>query len=187
MFQVNTTQTEAYSDCISTATAKAWLKVGNDDDALIGVLRDAAVHFAEDFTNRRYRTSAFVITAPTWDDLRRLPVGALTGAVTLSYYKEKAGSPSVVSTDDFTTNLLGDVLHVAYRSSMPTADPYRYDAVALTCLGGTAAADMPDAVKTACLMLVGHWFENRTAVQIGANVQDMPIAVDALLAQYRLE
>lgn len=188
MFQITATSSQRYSDALSTADVKDFLRVDNtDEDTLIGVLRDAAVQHCEAHTGRYFRQMAFTITAPDWKDLRRLPFGALTGGTTLQYLKENATVYTTLSSTEYTADLLGDVLHISYRNSPPVADPHRYDAVKLTTTGGTAASAIPENVKIAALMLVGHWFENRYAVHIGASITEMPLAVTALLAQYRLQ
>lgn len=188
MIQITATSSQRYDQALSTADVKAWLKVDTDDeDTLIGVLRDAALNHCEAHTGRYFRQMAFTITAPNWDDLRRLPFGALTGGITLQYLKENATVYTTLASTEYTAELLGDVLHVCYRNSPPVADPYRYDAVKLTTTGGTAAAALPTEVETAALMLVGHWYENRSAVHIGTSITEMPLAVKALLAQFRLQ
>lgn len=188
MFQVLTSSTESYADALPTSEVKEFLRVDNtDEDTLIGVLRDAAVQHCEAHTGRYFRSNAIAVKAPDWNDVRRLPIGPLTGTVTISYFKENASTTTTLPTTEYTSNLLGDVLHVAYRNSPPVADPYRFDAVNLTVIGGTAAASIPENVKIAALMLVGHWFENRYAVHIGSSITEMPLAVTALLAQYRLQ
>ena len=188
MFQITTSSTESYSDALPTSEVKEFLRVDNtDEDTLIGVLRDAAVQHCEAHTGRYFRSTAIVVNAPDWHDLRRLPIGPLSGTITLLYFKENASTSTVLANTEYTSNLLGDVLHVNYRNSPPVADPYRFDAVNLTTTGGTAAASIPENVKIAALMLVGHWFENRYAVHIGSTITEMPLAVTALLAQYRLQ
>jgi len=57
----------------------------------------------------------------------------------------------------------------------------------LSCQGGVTANSMPEDVRTAAMMLVGHWFENRSAVHIGSSIQELPLAVNALLAKYRVQ
>lgn len=188
MFQIAQQTTEEYADGITLADAKAWLKVDHDDDdALIGVLRDAAVNHCEVHTNRYFRTSTFSITAPNFRHLRRLPVGVLNNVTSITYFKENDATEYTLASSEYTTSLLGDVLHVNFRNTVPDVDPYRSDAVKLISGGGVRADLIPEAVRTAALLLVGHWYENRSAVQIGTSVIEMPIAVNALLAQYRLQ
>jgi uncharacterized phiE125 gp8 family phage protein len=50
---------------------------------------------------------------------------------------------------------------------------------------GATAASVPSRYKQAILLLVGHWYENREAVNIGNIVNTLPLAVDALLLSDR--
>lgn len=187
MFQVSTTTTQDYSSSISTDDAKAWLKVDHsDEDAIINALRDAALEQCERHTGRTLRTSTFTITAPRFSDLARLPIGALTSVTSLQYYKENDATLHTLAATEYAAELLGDVMHIRYRQTTPTVDPYRPDAVTLTAFGGTRADEIPDNLRTAALMLLGHWYENRSAVHIGSTVATLPMAVESLLAQSRL-
>lgn len=47
-----------------------------------------------------------------------------------------------------------------------------------------AQATVPAAIKAAILLLVGHWYEHREAVNPGP-MATVPMAVDALIAPYR--
>jgi uncharacterized phiE125 gp8 family phage protein len=59
-------------------------------------------------------------------------------------------------------------------------------AVRVTYIAGYADAHaVPAAIKQAMLLLIRHWFDNPTAVQVGNIVNVMPMAVDALLWTYR--
>jgi uncharacterized phiE125 gp8 family phage protein len=51
--------------------------------------------------------------------------------------------------------------------------------------GSPAASTVPDAIKQAMFLLVRHWFDNPSAVNVGNIVNAMPFAVDALLAPWR--
>lgn len=46
---------------------------------------------------------------------------------------------------------------------------------------GTTAASVPDSIKAAMKLLVGHWFENREEVVTGTIATDIPMAAKALL------
>lgn len=188
MFQTSATTTQTFAQAISDADVKAWLKVDHDDDdALIGALRDAALHHIESHTGRTLRTSTFTITAPTFASIKRLPIGPVTNVTSLEYYPENDAALQTLASTEYTSALLGDVLHIAFRQTTPNVDPYRADAVKLTCGGGTRANEIAEGMRTAALLLVGHWYENRSAVHIGSSIVEMPIAVNALLAQYILQ
>lgn len=188
MYQITTTTTQTYADALSLADVKAWLKVETTaDDDLIGSLRDAALLHCEDQTNRSFLSRAAAIAAPSWQAIRRLPVGPIEGTVALVYYAENESTTTVLPSTEYTAKTLGDVLYISYRTAPPVVDPYRYDAVNLTSSKfGTAAATLPDAVRTAALLLIGHWYENRQAVHIGTRIYETPMAVRSLLAPYTL-
>lgn len=188
MFQTSATTTQTFAQAISDADVKAWLKVDHDDDdTLIGALRDAALHHIENHTGRTLRTSTFVVTAPNFDCIKRLPFGPLTTVSSIEYFAENSDALQTLAASQYEHALLGDVLHIAFRQTTPNTDPYRANAVKLSCGGGTRAVDLPDGMRTAALLLVGHWYENRSAVHIGSSIVEMPMAVKALLAQFILQ
>lgn len=79
----------------------------------------------------------------------------------------------------------GDVLRLAYNQTWPSP---RGDAesVRIRYTAGWATADVPAPIKAAILLLVGHWYANREAVNVGNITSEMPLAVDRLLAPYRI-
>jgi len=53
-------------------------------------------------------------------------------------------------------------------------------------IGYGKATAVPASIKRALLLLVGQWYEFREEVVVGAAVNQLPRAVDALLAPYRM-
>lgn len=187
MFQTSVTTTDTFSSCISDADVKAWLKVDHDDDdALIQALRDAACDQVERHTGRILRASQVVIDAPNFECIRRLPIGPLTNVRSVAYYLEDATSQTTMATTAYSTGILGDVCYITFRDALPSIDPYRPDAVRVTADVQVRATEIQPGMRTAALLLVGHWYENRSAVHIGSSIVEMPMAVEALLAQYIL-
>ncbi|MBY5942774.1 head-tail connector protein [Halomonas sp. DP5N14-9] len=45
---------------------------------------------------------------------------------------------------------------------------------------------MDGSVRTAMLLLIGHWYENREAVVVGTITSEVPMAVEALIQPYRI-
>lgn len=45
--------------------------------------------------------------------------------------------------------------------------------------------EIPEVVKSAILMMVGHWFENREAINVGNIVTEIPYGVESMLWPYR--
>ena len=57
----------------------------------------------------------------------------------------------------------------------------------MTYQAGYASNDaVPASLRHAALLLIGHWYENREAVNVGNIVQDVPLAYDALISAYRV-
>ena len=50
---------------------------------------------------------------------------------------------------------------------------------------GASAAAVPQAIRQAALLMVGSWYINREAVNVGNIVTPMPFAAEMLLAPYR--
>lgn len=51
--------------------------------------------------------------------------------------------------------------------------------------GYGVAASVPEDLKHAMKLLIGHWYEHREAVTVG-NMKDVPMAYDALITPYKL-
>lgn len=48
------------------------------------------------------------------------------------------------------------------------------------------AYPLPAAIRSAMLLMIGNWYENREAVVVGATVVELPLGVQSLLWPYRL-
>ncbi|MCO5139289.1 MULTISPECIES: head-tail connector protein [unclassified Shinella] len=51
--------------------------------------------------------------------------------------------------------------------------------------GGAGQEEIPPALVEAVCQLVGHWFENREAVIVGVNAQELPLNVRDIIREYR--
>lgn len=51
--------------------------------------------------------------------------------------------------------------------------------------GGESQGPVPEALKQAVRMLVGHWYENREASVVGVAAQPLPMGVDAIVSEFR--
>lgn len=96
-------------------------------------------------------------------------------------------------------NIERSLVPAAYRLFVDAAGPYvaatvgqswpstvsRPDAVSVTFIAGSAARDVPAAIKVAILLHVGHLYENREAVNVGSAVAALPLGHAALIGPYR--
>lgn len=174
---------------ITLTEAKAHLRVEDpDNDSLITALIAAAVTYLDGWTGILGRCLFTQTWRQDYDELclslqlPLVPVASI-GSVT---YLDAAGASQTVASANYT--LLNDELGPYVRFN----DAYSFPAVrsqgpavSVSYVAGSAAADVPQAIKQAMLLLIAHWYENRESVVIGAAVSSLPMAVDALLAPHR--
>ena len=166
-----------------------------DNDALILTLIKAAREHVETFTRRALITQ-------TWDlKLDAFPCGYLgrltlpmapVSAVSSISYLDTSGATQTWSSAYYRAVLFAgpkaprSYIEPAYGYSYPsTLDVSAAATVRFVCGYGTDPSTVPAGVKAAIKLLVGHWFENRAAVNVGNLVTDLPRGVDALLWPYR--
>jgi uncharacterized phiE125 gp8 family phage protein len=175
---------------LTTAEVKAHLRVeGADDDATIGIYIEAAVAHLDGYAGILGRC----IVTQTWrqdfDDFcgqtLRLPLFAAT--IASVKVRGSDGTLATVASDDYALKAdeLGSYVRFDDDYDYP-GDLAQSNAILVEFTAGFgAAAAVPAAIKTAILLLVGHWFANREAATIGSTGSALPFAVDALLAPYR--
>jgi uncharacterized phiE125 gp8 family phage protein len=173
---------------IDASAAKAWLKVEtNTDDALIGGLVTAAIAHIEKMTGKflsvkpfTQELAGFPCRHPYSLRLTRAPVVTVS-AVT---YDPADGTDPVELADYRLVEGLNGALLPAFGQVWPStlAGP---SVVRITGTAGYGDGEAPE-LDQACLMLVAHWYQNREAVNVGANtVTELPLGVQALIGPYR--
>lgn len=176
---------------IALATAKTHLRVdATDDDALITSLIVAARQYAEAVMRRQLVTATWDLALDAWPvgDTITVPLPTLQSVASIKY-KDSAGTEATMAATDYIVDTMQEPGRVvlAYGKSWPSVTLYPVSAVTVRFTAGYgAAATVPEAIRQAALLLIGHWYENREAVNVGNVVTPIPMAVDALLAPYRV-
>lgn len=176
---------------VTTAELKSHLRVDStDEDTLIASLGTAARQYVEEQTRRALVTQTWVLKLdefPESDGEILLPRPPLVSVSSVTYV-DTAGSTQTLSSSVYsvdTTDTPGRIT-LAYDQTWPTVRDQR-NAITVTYVAGYGAASaVPDALKAAIKLLVGHWFTNREGVVTGTIATEIPMAVDALLAPYRV-
>jgi uncharacterized phiE125 gp8 family phage protein len=175
---------------VSLSEAKLHLRVdGTDEDTLITALIEAAVSHldATGVLGRAMITQSWaqwVSQAPGWV---RLQVGPFQSLTSVEYY-DSDNALQTATLSDFETRLDGDFVIVKPKSGYTWPAAYtRQDAIKITYVAGygDAATDVPQSIRQAILLLVGHWYENREAVTDGSP-KELPMAVNALIGVERV-
>lgn len=185
---------------LTVAEAKLHLRVDiSDDDAYIGTLITAAREWVENYLDRTLITTQLILRAaefPTEElELARPPmVSSGTATAVLITYTLADTTTATLSTALYRvdrTTTPGNVAPII-NGTWPSDVIEDANAVAVTYWAGygPTSASVPATIRHACLMLIGHWYDRRSAVLTGTISKPLEFAVESLLAsnnwgQYR--
>ena len=183
---------------LTLADAKLHLRVetaATAEDALITALIVAARNKAEAETGRALITQTLVLTLdgfPRWSQIIRLP-RPLAQSITSIQYVDTAGDTQTWAADQYDTDLpsgeqgLFARITPAFGVSYPTTRR-QMNTVTITWVAGYGlAVTVPEAIKAAMRLAIGHWFEHREEVVVGTSSSQLQDTVDALLGLYTVE
>ncbi len=180
---------------LSLKEAKKHLRVEHDEeDALIQSLIRAAREYCENFQRRAYILQTFELYLDSFQRQIQLPRPPLL-SVEAILYRDENGVQHTLSPDVYIVDPATEpgriFIKTAPKVALFPASPVTIRFVAgyepvTTDENTDYAARVPEAVKHAMRMLIGHWYENREAVTIGQTPTSIPFAVDALLWQDRV-
>jgi uncharacterized phiE125 gp8 family phage protein len=168
---------------VSIADCKAHLRVTHaQEDSLIGMLRDAAINYVEDYCATKlgsYTAEVYLSQFRTvW-----FTAGPVTAIASVKY---QATSDDSVWTDLAAANWYKDIhktpSRIAFKDA-PTVYEYALAPVQINCTIGHAT--VPDSVVAAIKLLVAHLYENRQEEITGTITSRLRLGIDALLSPYR--
>lgn len=162
----------------------------NEDDALITGLIKAAVTHLDGWTGTLGRClvdQTWRQDSDTFTQCMRLPLGPVSEIVTVKYRNAEGQIATVAAENYALETSAGGQSYLWFRSSYSRpSNLYDRAAVQVEFIAGYgAAADVPQALKHAMLMMIGHWYENREGVAMGSSPTTVPLAVDALISPFR--
>lgn len=186
-------------EVVSLNDAKKHLRVEHeDDDAYITGLVAAAIAWIggpEGWLGRALGvqtlemiTDRFADGCRTWIDI---PYPPLIDVVSVKYINSD-GVETTLDVDAYEV-VLGQ-LRPAWNTSWPSTR-LQSDAVRIRFRAGgkyndddppVLVDDLPKPARIAILMLVGQWYFNRKPIVVGAPVEQLPFAVEALLSPLRI-
>lgn len=175
---------------VSRDEAKAHLRVdGTDEDDLIDSLILAAEQHLDGYSGilgRALVTQTWAESFPWFRYRMPLRLPDVQSIASVAYYDSDGVSQTVGSgVYRLHEDAIGAYLVQQDGQSWPSTFS-RDDAVTITyvCGFGNAAADVPQPIRSAALLLIAHLFENRSAVTEAA-MATLPLAVHYLLEPYR--
>jgi len=179
---------------ISVADAKKQLELATSytaHDQHLAMLITAARQYVETHTGLAICTQTWDYSFDRWPStnepiyLPRSPVASVTH---VKYY-DGDGNQQTWSSAQYvvSTGRNPATIRLAYGYSWPS---YRVQpeslSIRMVCGYGASNTSAPAAVRQALLLLVSHWFEQRTPEVVGTTTANVSHALDALLMQYRM-
>jgi len=175
---------------VTLAEAKHHLRVdSDDDDTLIASLVTAArVHIEQ--------TLGRMMVAQTWIDVR--DAWPLDGAAVCPRLSpvvdvieirvvDAEGTAETVPEEIYFLDRVSDTARLfALQGGWP-APGRRANGIEIEFVAGygSAAADVPEPLRQAVLLLASHWYEHREPIALDVALVDVPHTVGGLLAPYR--
>jgi len=184
--------TTTYTDNIADAALGAACPTTNTTtDPQLNALIKAARQQVETFTRR-------VLITQTWDligdffptGLIRLPFPPLQTISSINYVNANgtvtlwAAAKYIVDAPEGDHAQRGRVT-LAYGETWPVTRDIANAVTVQFIAGYGASAAVPQGIKQAMLLMIGHWYANREAVNIGNIVNEIPMSATALLWGYR--
>jgi uncharacterized phiE125 gp8 family phage protein len=172
---------------LTTDEAKAHLRVDtSSDDTLINSLVEAATRQIERDTGQSLITQTWALSLHTFPDADyiQLPKGPVQSVTSIKTYGDD-NSESTFSSDYYYVDTNSDEAVLTEGYSWET-DLRGRNAVLVTYVTGygDASSDVPEDLITAVKLLVGHWYENREAVNIGNISTNLPLAYNKIVSTY---
>lgn len=174
---------------VTLSELKNHLKVetdDTDDDVLIAQLGRAATEWAERYQKRTYMSRTRTLKLDSFVAVIQVPHPPLSSVTSIAYV-DTDGDSQTLSSDVYRVDTTSEPARITleYNESWPDTQAVT-NAVTVTYVAGySTRADVPDDVKAAIKLLVGHLYEHRETVS-EIILREVPFAAQALLDHERI-
>jgi len=184
--------TQPIIEPLTLQEAKDHLRVDcSNDDLYIEPLIRAARESAETFTGRSFITQTwdlFIDRFPVSGTFLEIPVPPLQSITTVKYIDD-LGVQQTLASSVYTVDANAEMgtITLAYNQSWPTVRniPNAIEIRFITGYGNNAT-DVPETIRHAMRMLIGHLYERRETTIVGVPITSIPQAYEWLLAPYKV-
>lgn len=178
---------------VSVNEAKAHLRIdGDDENAYVQALIVAAREYAEPLQGRAYITQTWEMVLDKKPGreifLPRPPLQSVSSIV----FTDKDGVATTVSAADYIVDSVSQPGRVVLKDDKdwPAVELPAIGGVKITFVAGYGAngALVPETIKQAILLMIGHWYSNREEVVLGGynTPAKIPFAAHSLLQMERV-
>ena len=172
---------------ITTAQAKEHLRITHsDEDTYIEAITLAASEWCEEFQRRVYVQREIVDYLDEFPTIIRPSKSPLVSVTTLKYY-DTDGNLQTLDAANYRVDITTEPGRIteAYNCAW-TEIRDMTNAIVLTYQAGYAArANIPEEIKHAVKLMVGHLYENREAAT-PLNIDELPVGLKTLLYMKRI-
>lgn len=182
-----------YTDNTADASLGAAAPTTNTtDDPIVGSLVTAARQYCEEWTQRAFITQTFDLKMDEFCTeifLPRPPASLVTSII----YVDTAGAAQTLAADQYQLDApagphasAGRIVP-AYNVTYPSTRDQVNAVVVRYVAGYGAPAAVPESIKAAIKLMLGHLYEHREAVAVGErgfSATELPVGVTSLLAPY---
>lgn len=168
------------------------LRIGHDDDHdLLQNLVLAVTSFLDGpfgILRNCLIDQVWSIRGPNWSRMR-LGLGNVQSIDLVKYWPFDGGAEVTLDPADYRIDYDAHGAFLVLADGVRPALALRADAVTAHFKAGfgPSADDVPQAVRQAMHLLVGHYYKHSEAVITGTRPTELPMGVRALLAPYRLQ
>ena len=190
MYRSLKVDTAATTPIFTTAEAKDFLKVDTTaDDTIIDNLVAAATESCQIYTNQYFINTVVTQYSDNWKEFYSLYKSPVSSITHIKYYDtndslQTLASSNYILDDTYEPARIG----IAVDGELPNvADRINAVQVKYTVGYGTASTDVPEGIRTAIILTVGNWYENRQSVITGRTATELPLSSQYLLDQFKIQ
>ena len=167
-----------------------------EDDTYIDLLIEAATDHAQRYTRRQLINRDFILYLdgfPRDSRIIKLPKPPVS-AISYVQYTDTGGTTGVTfAASKYHTDFISEPPRIALKTGevWPSTECNTPNSVQIEYTAGYGATytSIPDGIRQAMLIMIGHWYENREAVIVtggGVIVKDVPLAAEHLFKLHRV-
>ena len=182
--------TAATTPIFTTTEAKDFLKVDTTaDDTIIDNLVAAATESCQIYTNQYFINTIVTQYSDNWKEFYSLYKSPVSSITHIKYYDtndslQTLAASNYILDDTYEPARIG----IAVDGELPNvADRINAVQVKYTVGYGTASTDVPEGIRTAIILTVGNWYENRQSVITGRTATELPLSSQYLLDQFKIQ
>lgn len=165
------------------------LDIDDDDELVIAAYLPAVREACENYLSRSLITQTLRQTFDCWPSCMRLEHPPVQSVTSIEYVDDN-GVTQTLDPSAYQIDLSSDGparIMPAYGEVWPSVRPDTFNAVTVTFVAGYAdQASVPGPIRSAMLLFIAHLYENRSAINIGNIVNELPLAVRFLLDPHRV-